>query len=289
MRTTQLIRFAVGGLWRQKVRTALTLVGVTVGTCALVFSLSLGMGLRAFVDNEFKSRDDFWRVNVRTTEPAPDESTIPADLIEVKGAFSAERKARIRESLVQKNLHSSTLKAGALLTPEKIAEMKALPDVDDVRTFRSSEGRVWVGDRSAAGLAVAGNLSGMADRLTAGRLPGEQADEALVSEFVLYELGLRSDAEFDALIGKRVGIEVGGVHNTKSMTLARVLTGRFGAGEVTRDQAAALDKLTAALPKAIDAFDLTPGERAGLKALVEKKGPAELPWTRRGPARWCGR
>ena len=46
MRTSDLIRSAVGGLWRQKARTALTLLGVAVGGCALAFSLSLGIGLR---------------------------------------------------------------------------------------------------------------------------------------------------------------------------------------------------------------------------------------------------
>jgi putative ABC transport system permease protein len=244
-----------------------------------VFSLSLGMGLRAFVDNEFKSRDDFWRINVRTSDPAPDESTIPPDLIEVHGTFSPERKARIRESLVEKHLNSGTLKAGSTLTPEKIAEIKALPDVTEVRTFRSQEGRLWVGDKTAIAFVASGNLSGVTDRLTAGRLPGEQADELLVSEFTLYDLGLRSDAEFEAVVGKKVALEVGGVRNTPSMTLAHALTGRFATGEMTKDQNAALEKLTAALPKAIEVFDLTPGERAGLKALIAAKPKTvELPW-----------
>ena len=96
MSSTQLFRFAVGGLWRQKVRTALTLVGVTVGTCALVFSLSLGLGLRAFIDNEFKSRDDFWRVIVRIPDPTTDPATIPPEMIAVKGEMSEERRSRLR-------------------------------------------------------------------------------------------------------------------------------------------------------------------------------------------------
>ena len=59
-----LTSFALQGLWRQKVRTTLTLVGVMVGTCALAFSLALGFGLRTFIDHQFKGRDDFWRVVV---------------------------------------------------------------------------------------------------------------------------------------------------------------------------------------------------------------------------------
>src|SRR5262252_3602327 len=102
MNPLQLLKFAVGGLWRQKTRTALTLVGVTVGTCALTFSLALGLGLREFIETEFKGRDDFWRVVVRVDEPPPDESTIPPEKIEVKGKMSAERRARIREALVDR-------------------------------------------------------------------------------------------------------------------------------------------------------------------------------------------
>ena len=77
MRYGELARFALGGLWRQKVRTGLTLVGVTVGTCALAFSLSLGFGLRAFIEHEFKSRDGFWRVIVHIEEPPPDSKDVP--------------------------------------------------------------------------------------------------------------------------------------------------------------------------------------------------------------------
>ncbi len=69
MTLRMLASFALGGLWRQKVRTTLTLVGVTVGTCALAFSLALGFGLRAFIDHEFKGRDDFWRIIVHVDEP----------------------------------------------------------------------------------------------------------------------------------------------------------------------------------------------------------------------------
>src|SRR2546421_12965036 len=94
-----LASFALQGLWRQKTRTALTLVGVTVGTCALAFSLALGLGLREFIDTEFKGREDFWRVLVRVDETPPDESTVPPEKLAVEGQMSAERRARIREAL----------------------------------------------------------------------------------------------------------------------------------------------------------------------------------------------
>src|SRR5437773_9068487 len=101
MRTRELIRFAIGGLWRQKVRTALTLVGVTIGTAALAFSLSLGLGLRAFIDNEFKSRDDFWRVTVHPGEGAADPADVPPDKVAVHGTMSEARRARLKAALTE--------------------------------------------------------------------------------------------------------------------------------------------------------------------------------------------
>src|SRR6185369_4577912 len=103
MRVRELTRFALDGLWRQKVRTSLTLVGVSVGTCALAFSVALGLGLREFIENEFKGRDDFWRVIVRLDDPPPDESKVPEkdrDKIEVKVSMADDRKSRIREALL---------------------------------------------------------------------------------------------------------------------------------------------------------------------------------------------
>src|SRR3954465_10684449 len=118
MRTPELIRFAVGGLWRQKVRTALTLVGVTVGTCALAFSLALGLGLRAFIVREFEGRDEFWRVIVRVGEPTAGPGDVPPEKVAVSGAMSDERQARIRDALTQKYLTEGLRKPPVALTPE---------------------------------------------------------------------------------------------------------------------------------------------------------------------------
>src|SRR5215470_6491791 len=104
MRYGELTRFALGGLWRQKVRTVLTLVGVTVGTCALAFSLSLGLGLRAFIDNEFQGRNDFWRIVVHVTDSTTEPDDIPPAKVTVPETIAPERRARLRDALVQKYL-----------------------------------------------------------------------------------------------------------------------------------------------------------------------------------------
>ena len=52
---------ACGG---NKVRSALTLLGVAVGACAMAFNLTVGFGLRNRIDEQFKNRKDFWEVFV---------------------------------------------------------------------------------------------------------------------------------------------------------------------------------------------------------------------------------
>lgn len=276
MRVGELTRFALRGLWRQKVRTVLTLVGVTVGTAALAFSLALGFGLRAFIDNEFRGRDDFWRVSVRVGNAPPDTSAVPPGKAAVTGVMSDTRRERLTEVLRDNYLATRPRKPPVMLTPEAVAAIAALPGVSEVRTFRNEGGRVWLGDQSSAGLAVSGGLTLLEPRLIAGRIPtAADAAEVLVSEATLYELGVRDDAALEAVIGRTIQLDVGGVRNARPMALARALTGRLPVEDFTRGQAEALEKLTAALPGALDKFDLTAGERAELKKLLEANPDAD--------------
>ena len=175
MNFVQLLKFAVGGLWRQKVRTALTLVGVTVGTCALAFSLALGLGLREFIETEFKGRDDFWRVSVRVDEPPPDETTVPSDKIAVKGQMTDERRGRIREMLLEKYQNNRLRKPLKVLAPEALDAIAHLPGVAEIRTYTIGNGRLWVdgADKSAPALSVSG----------AARRPGPAAHRRPVARF----------------------------------------------------------------------------------------------------------
>lgn len=280
MRAGQLIRFAVGGLWRQKVRTTLTLVGVTVGTTALTFSLALGLGLRAFIDREFTGRPDFWRVVVRPAEPIPDAAELPDEVrekVEVREEMSEERRARMKEARLDKALAQGFRAPPALLTPERVNEIAALPDVAEVRTFRTAPGKLWLGGKGSLGLVAAGRLNAIEDRLIAGRLPAsDDADEVVVSELTLYELGVRSDAQIEAFLGSEVRLDAGGVRTAVPASLARALSGRTPE-ELTETQERALAKLAGRLPAALDRLGLTAEERAAVKAMLEPKaGPTPV-------------
>ncbi|HVL14380.1 MAG TPA: ABC transporter permease [Gemmata sp.] len=273
MTTRELTRFALGGLWRQKVRTALTLVGVTVGTCALAFSLALGFGLHAFIEKEFQGRDEFWRVTVLAGEPSAEEKDAPPEKVAVRGAMSDERRSRLREALVERYFATRPRQAAVALTPEKLAAIAALPGVREVRTYRVAPGRLAVESaaRPATVDVTAGALTELEPRFLAGGLPAPGAREVVVSELALYDLGLRDDADLAAAVGLPVRLEVGGVRNTQPVALALALTGRVPSENLTAAQQVVLEKLAAALPGKLDLLDLTPAERAEVRRLLEAK------------------
>jgi putative ABC transport system permease protein len=285
LRTPDLIRSAVGGLWRQKARTALTLLGVAVGTCTLAFSLSLGFGLRQMIDREFQSRPTFWQVYVHVAQQgaAVPESVIPPERLEVEGSMSDARRERLRQQKVKEYQDSHSRRPPVPLTRAKIAELAALPDVTDVITWHSSSGRVWYGDESRDAFIIAGRVRvpTLEQRLVAGRLPtSADADEMVLSEYLLYELGAQDDAQVNAVLNQPLRVAVGGSGSNRHLNLIRA----FGAGpvDVSAIQERALEKVTTQLPKALDKLDLTPGERAALRVLFaardQKKNEPLPPW-----------
>ncbi|MFO0798115.1 MAG: ABC transporter permease [Gemmataceae bacterium] len=270
MNLVQALRFALGGLWRQKVRTTLTLVGVLVGTAALVFSLALGLGLRAFIDREFREREGFWRVTVRVAEVTPDSDKVPPEKVAVSETVGPERRARLREALARRYLRDEARTPPKPLDAAAVAALGAIPDVTEVRVVRSSAGRAWLGDRSATAFVVAGRLDSLAPRLIAGELPADPAGVVL-NELALYDLGVRDDADLMAAVGRPVQVDAGGTTAAPPFALARALAGWLPADDLTRPQAVALGRLALALPKSLDKLDLSPADRAALGDLLNRK------------------
>jgi len=270
VRLDDLIGTAVGGLWRQKARTALTLLGVTVGVCALAFCLSLGFGLRKMIDDEFRGRPGFWLVHVRAdqgTVPVP-ESEIPPKALAIEGDVSPERKARLRERLVEKYHRENPGNPPARLTPEKVAEIAGHPDVAAVETwhFTNAFVRLEAGPSRDVPLA-AGRIDRptIADRIVLGRMPKE-ADELLVSEALLYDLGVRSEAEFAALIGRKLTLTVGEAHDRTPFAAASLLGLRVT--DLTQVQEDLLAKVALLLKDSIEELALTSAEKQLLLRLM---------------------
>ena len=283
MRTGDLIRSAVGGLWRQKARTALTLTGVAVGGCALAFSLSLGIGLRALIDHEFRSRPGFWQVYVHPTRNGPPipEADVPPEKLAVSGAMSEDRRARLRAQKLKQYRQSQPSRPPIPLTEERLADLANHPDVTGTVTIHGSPGGVRLGDVTRDAYVTAARPDpATAKRLVAGRLPAsDSADECVVSEFLLYDLGVADEAAVAGQLGKPLRVVVGGVPNIKRIGLARMLG--LAVRDLTPAQEAALDRVSEQLPAAVEKLDLDPAEKALLKAVLAGRKPKadpEPPW-----------
>ncbi len=277
MRLPDLARSAASALWRQKARTLLTLSGVVVGATALVVSFSLGLGLRAMTEREFYQRDEFWLVAVYPGAKPLKEETIPPEAIVVPDGVSPERAERVRQLLIQKYRREHPPTEKVELDRAALTWLAGLPDVEDVFTTRTDQGRLAFGEKMLGAMVYAGRLEPFEpqSRLTAGRLPASaDADEVLVTEFALFQLGFYSDADANAILGKEVQVSVGAKGQKGSLLYSALAGPGAQSGPLTRTQEEVLEKLADKLPAALDTLDLTAGERMAVAAMLNLKNQA---------------
>jgi putative ABC transport system permease protein len=298
MRLPDLARAAASALWRQKARTLLTLSGVAVGATALVVSFSLGLGLRALTEREFFQRAEFWHVAVYPGAKGLAEEEIPPAAIEVPAGVGPERRERVRQALIAKYRNEHPPKETQRLTADRVKWLASLPDVEAVYTIRMDHGRVALGERQLGGMVFAGRLDPFdpRSRLMAGRLPAaDDADEALVTEFLLFQLGIVTDEEIAAAVGAEVRVTVG-YTGSKGSAVLSLLAGPGGRPQnLTRSQEELLEKVASKLPAAVDQMDLTAAERLALAPLLAtrpKTPEDQRPWNSAASAsatlRVCG-
>lgn len=65
MNSLDLIRMGVKNLWRRKLRTALTILGVVIGTSSIIVMLSLGFGMSQAFEDQIASWGSLTTINVR--------------------------------------------------------------------------------------------------------------------------------------------------------------------------------------------------------------------------------
>ena len=65
MNSIDLIRMGLQNLWRRKLRTFLTILGVVIGTSSIVVMLSLGFGMNQSMEDMMKEFGSLTTINVR--------------------------------------------------------------------------------------------------------------------------------------------------------------------------------------------------------------------------------
>ncbi len=75
MRILDLLRMSSANLWKRKVRTLLTILGVVIGTASIVVMVSLGLGLNKATMEDIEQYGGLTTIEVR--EGRGDSSSIP--------------------------------------------------------------------------------------------------------------------------------------------------------------------------------------------------------------------
>ena len=81
MSKLDLILMGIKNLWRRKLRTSLTILGVVIGTSAIIVMLSLGFGLTYFMEDQISQWGSLTTINVykKWVDPTLGEKEVKLD------------------------------------------------------------------------------------------------------------------------------------------------------------------------------------------------------------------
>jgi putative ABC transport system permease protein len=277
VRWRDILGLALSALWQQKVRTLLTLLGVLFGVFVLAASLAIGQGVQDAIRRYAAQNEILRRVEVTTRWD--DDPSEPTTQISVPGEMSDARRDRLRRALARHRALTRGRQERVTLSEDVLKKLAALPHVEAVVPLPLMRGFAVLGANDGGGAdshPVLLNAARPRDpdamkRLVAGRF-FERADEpsVVVSEFLLYQLGLRDESTAHAALGRKLRLEFRTPFGEAGFAVFVV---RPQGGQQTREEAAALDKVRRQLPDALDKFDLEPQDVSVLRRAVATTAP----------------
>jgi putative ABC transport system permease protein len=269
VRFADILRFSIGALFQQKVRTFLTTLGVILGTFVLVSSVAIGRGIRDKVISLFERQDQLRKIEVRP-DYSIDEAKIPPEELQIKGTIGDDKRERLRQALIRHRNLTRGYTPKAALTKDKLDAISALDHViQPIIPHIQLPGRVHFGDHveNTSTFALPPDNPRLRSRLIAG--DGYQAADdrsIVVSEFLLYRWGIVEDADVAAVVGKKVRLDYQSWGMRRPNLLLNLLGG--AGNNPSASQEIVLDKVAKQVPAALEKLDLTPSERAVLKQLM---------------------
>jgi putative ABC transport system permease protein len=274
VRLSDLLSLPLAALWQQKSRTILTTLGVVFGSFVLAASLSVGQGVQDKIELESHRSDFLRRINVspghRPTKPDQPAVTQP-----VEGTMSEAKRDRLRRAIDQHNARwGNAVKPNLPLTRDKLAELAALPHVQDITPNMWLWGHAILDHKGQSIDIQPARIEDafFQERVIAGRYFQSSSEQSvLVSEYLLYRLGVTDEAAVKSVVGKKLRLEV--QSNARQPGFAVILFKPEGAGEITLDEEAALDKIRHRLPTALASLGLTPAQIQLLQKSLKGKSP----------------
>lgn len=268
MRASDLVGLALSALGRQKARTALTVLGVAIGTFALIASLAIGRGVDRAIVGLFRGTDALRQVGLYVRYEGTGDGTRRA---EPAGTMSDAKRARLRRALARQRDDRGARMPKAKLDRAGLDRLAALPHVERVVPLfmhRGTAGVEGLGAPCEAWFSSADPDASYRARIIAGRpLAGDSAREAVVHEFLLYQLGLVGDEDIGRALGRPIRLEYRVERASEGYwSLANVLT--FGPKSLTRPEAEAVVRALKRLGTLARFLPIPPEERAALLKLL---------------------
>ncbi|GAB5401968.1 MAG: hypothetical protein Aurels2KO_01990 [Aureliella sp.] len=278
MRRIDILKMAIHNLRQRKARTLLNLLGIVVGCIVLLMTAAGVRGVKNAIQLLFDASESARQIGVIPSDyPTADP---PEEAIVVEGKMSDERRDRLRDKLIQDWRSQNRIEERWELSPSEVERLEAVdairsvvPRINVPCSIKLVSGK----DATASSGAVRTSLFGIdeksslaKDRVIAGMMLGatsrENADEALIHEYTAYQLGYRSDADLEKLVGQTVELEYTAAP-TRSKQMFKVLLGKWdlNAGEIAQ-QGAFLGAVRKAMSQ-LDKTSLSDSEKAMLKSL----------------------
>ncbi|HVU87796.1 MAG TPA: ABC transporter permease [Pirellulales bacterium] len=258
----------LAALAQQKSRTAMTTLGIVFGAFVLAASLSIGQGVQDTIQRESHRTDLLRKINVHPKWLTGDIDSVP-EVIDVPGAMSNERRERLRTALRQSQARRQNGSPTIKLSREKLAELAALPHVELVLPVVHESCHALLADKSQPAMVAGARPSDdyLLKRIVAGH-GFQTADEAsaVVSELLLYRLGLLDEATIEGAIGKTLRLKMSTVH--QSPDGFRLFLLKPDGSELSLAEKEIVDKIKDRLPESLDKLDLSPAETAVLRAAL---------------------
>ncbi len=263
MRFHDVVAMALLMIRQQKTRTALSLIGVVIGSLMLLFSLASRRGVQDAVARVFSMSKEMRQIEVYTSWDFA-EQEVPEEELEVHGEVDEAMRLRIREMLFRRwQFKHAGERVG--LTRERIESIESLQHVQSVHPDAEIYVQLMQGQNElqARGMAVAVGDEVLRERLLAGKAFESDSDQSiLLNEFVAWKWGRSSPAKMHTLLGAKVRIEQR--HGEESV--AQSITYRSG-GEIdfSEEEISALNRALDHIPTIIEQLPLPEAERAALK------------------------
>jgi len=200
MKFSDITRDVTLNLFRRKLRTCLTMVGIIIGALAVVTIVALGNGLSNFLDQQIRSI-----ANPNIIEVWPTTGFNPGQI--AQGIFSNLGGAPREIKKENQENFFGTLKINMLEleTVEKIRKIKGVGEIKPI-VFILPRSVQLEGDKREFETVILPWMQGGSPDIWKGRkFSSENAAECIISEAYLESFGLKSPED---LIGKQVTLRV---------------------------------------------------------------------------------